>query len=520
MKKTFILFTVLTLFFFNIEYAKYFIINTTIVKGKLLSANELQCQIEIDGKVKKFPTNLISNIGNDIKDLFKKGIVLNNDIQIYGNYSIAEVKNDVITFKSQNSTLTINAEELISYSKTQNNENLIYIKNSIINYNKLDFNLKEGIISTNFGKISINLNNLTNFDTGKYLISAEGLFLFLNTLKKESNVYISNKLTFPFEKIYSINDLKENKTIYKNTNPYLVFKLPYDLKIKDIIHSENTLYILGEEKLYVYDRYGVIKKTITVKSTPLVKIIDSHLIIFSNELISFYNRKTLKLEQRLTLNNKKYSNKIITPLTKDTYLIGGMLNYQFLIYNLKTNKVNPLNLYYTPYKIINTKDEKIFLEINSISFLDNNLNELKTIDIEPSFKNDIILKNNNLYFFHEKIDCYNKGKLLYSFDPMMKYENKFFDDKENLYLISNNTIKNFAIDNELWEKTFEEPIVYAFSKPQGVYVLFKDRYIVLNNKGKVIKVKKLKYSINKFYFIMNDFIVYEQNNSLIFVNIN
>ncbi|BBE30702.1 hypothetical protein OSSY52_08430 [Tepiditoga spiralis] len=520
MKKNFILFTLFIVSLYSTIYSEFFIINNTIIKGKILYANEFQCQIEVNGQVKKFPTNLVSNIGNNINDLLKNGILLKNNIKIYGNYSIFEVKKDIITFKSTDSVLNININDLISYSNSKNNENIIYIKKSVINYNKLNLNIEKGIISTNFGSISMDFNDLTKFEIGKYLISAEGLLYFLNSLKKEKNKFISSELNFTFDKIYSIINLKENKQIYEKENPYLVFKLPYNLKIENIIYSENSMYILGKDNLYIYDIHGFIKKIINVKYNTSIRIIDSHLIIFSDKKISFYDKKTLKLEKSLSLNFDKYINKIIEPLSNDTYLFGTLIDKNLFLYNFKKNNITFLNLNYIPHKIINNKDEKILLELNKIIFLNNNLEKIREINKEASLKNKIVFQNNKLYYFYTKINCYNKEKLLYSFDPKIDYRRNFLDNKDNLYLISKNTIKKFYFGKELWKKTFKEYIVDSFSTTNGIYVLFKNKYIVLNNTGKIIKTEYLKYKIDKFYGIIKDFIIYKQNNSLIFVKTN
>ena len=399
----------------------------------------------------------INNINQDTNnklDLYK--IITNNQINLTNNLNNSNLfDDDFYINKIKNNTINIDTE-LNTFIRTDNSNNIIYMKNAINIGILSSFIYRKDIKRENNNLININNNFYRNNNFDFFYQNTFNL-LDYNLERSETNI-ISNNINTYFQIIKGtfLNDpnlLEEKISKIKNNIKYLIYNDYNKLNINKNIDNNNFYFNL----LYIDNISNeIIEKIDNSKDTELIKLYKKN-ILNINKILYYYGEFLIEIRNsiiKLLNSSSIYCDKsnIINLNIKLNNYIKQIFNFRNNQYIFKSTSEQPkINIYKSILSNSINEFNNIYRKyFNIIKFLiiknikENNDYDYYTLKIMQEIINNynIYNKNNNKYI--------NKNLLNNAFILECKeYINKFnkFTNKEKkeLNINTNNISWSFII---------------------------------------------------------------------------
>lgn len=366
--------------------------------------------------------NYIFNLG------FKEYIKIKNS-KINKSFTIENSDNNDLLISNINNKLDINTNQIINILNELKFNNLNKSINNKGNEGELQI----------YNFFQINFNNFIIEDTSQIAHSAD-FKVFIPEINQNILLEVKNyKNTVDQKQIdklyYDLNYTGINYAIFISLQSGIVNKknnIEWDINNNRIIifisNCTNELLFLS-----IYTLINLYNTVIKNKNNINISYFNNKTILNNINNLIQHNNQIIKLKNSILNLHKNYSNDILE-LYNSICFFENTLNYN--LNNLKYNIDSEIN----KYKLIETNNNKILLEIEELQLTKINNNLLQ--NIISDIQNKLIIKIIN----NKKIILYNKNIEI--------IELKILKNSINLLFLNDNLeIKNLSCEN--WNKIFK-----------------------------------------------------------------
>ena len=438
---------------------------------------------------------LITQNDNDIKNEKRRAYSLTNrnnyDKKYMNIKNINYELNDYFTEKRKIKNIIINNNNFVD-------NNIIYNKNLINNYQKDNFSNKK----------TDNINNINNINSNNFIFKRNNSFfmtnnnivnrLILNKNIDKNNYLEEDKINYQKENIIDNN----NENIMKNNmniNDYEYIKYPERKSFQKQIDFSNMKYLTINIK---NDKIQLKDKEIKLNDISNLTKPDKDIIKDKKILNRYQTKKFDKYVNNIINENNKENNDKNIKISLNSNDI--LTNYENIKkkYDKEKNMINELSSYGNYYrKRSGTCIKEDRKEQKNVKMTNQNIN-LKNMNNMNSLKNrkaSDALNTMNIKYF-EDID-FNKIKSKYS-DSLknnkIKYNNDNALNKSNINKYNFNTISAFSLNIEKNENNNKDLLIKNLN--QKIIDLVKQLKVAnckINNLSEIIEEMKNKNN-NKF----------------------